>query len=81
MDLYARFWIAHTEQERTDLMFHETYPAGDQEGMAESAVQYVVEQSRIRPVFVPERIEELEDAGVDFAPIRIGPVRMFKVVP
>lgn len=80
-DLYSRFWIAHIEQERTDLMFHETYPADDRDGMAESAVQYIVEQSRIRPVFVPERIGELKEAGLSFVPIRIGPTKMFKVVP
>lgn len=80
-DLYPRFWVAHVEQERTDLMFHETYPADDQEGMAESAVEYIIEMAAIRPVFVPERIDQLTDAGLSYTPLRVGPVKMLKVVP
>jgi hypothetical protein len=80
-DLYPRFWVAHVEQGRTDVMFHETYPADDQEGMAESAVEYIVEMSAIRPVFVPERIRQLTDVGLTYVPMRVGPVKMFKVVP
>ena len=79
--LYPSFWVAHVEQGRTDLMFHETYPADDQEGMAASAVSYIVEQSALRPVYVPERIPELAAAGITYAPARIGPSRLFKVVP
>lgn len=78
-DLYPRFWIAHIEQGRTDLMFHETYPADDQEGMAASAVAYIVEMSAKRPVFVPDRISELSDAGLSYIPMRIGPIKMLKV--
>ncbi|GMQ93460.1 MAG: hypothetical protein BMS9Abin12_0937 [Acidimicrobiia bacterium] len=80
-DLYPKFWVAHVEQGRTDLMFHETYPADDQEGMADSAVRYIVEQSAIRPVFVPERIDELTEAGLTYVPMRVGPTKMLKVVP
>ena len=79
--LYPNFWVAHVEQGRTDLMFHETYPADDQEGIAESAVAYIVEQSAVRPVYVSERIPELTAAGVTYAPARIGPTKLLKVVP
>jgi hypothetical protein len=80
-DLYPRFWVAHVEQGRTDVMFHETYPADDQEGMAESAVEYIIEMSAIRPVFVAERIRELTDAGLSYVPMRVGPIKMLKVMP
>jgi hypothetical protein len=80
-DLYPRFWVAHVEQGRTDLMFHETYPADDQEGMADSAVEYIVEMAAIRPVFVPERIPQLTEAGLSYSPLRVGPVKMLKVLP
>ncbi len=79
--LYPSFWVAHVELARTDLMFHETYPADDQEGMAESAVAYIVEQSGIRSVFVPEPIPELTEAGLTYVPTRVGPTKMLKVVP
>jgi hypothetical protein len=79
--LYPSFWVAHVEMGRTDLMFHETYPADDQDGMAASTVDYIVAQSALRPVYVPERIPELAAAGITYAPARIGPSRLFKVVP
>jgi len=78
--LYPSFWVAHVEQGRTDLMFHETYPADDQDGLAESTVTYVIEQAAVRPVYVSERIPELTAAGLSYAPARIGPTKLLKVV-
>lgn len=80
-DLYPKFWVAHVELGRTDLMFHETYPADDQDGLADSTVRYIAEQSAMRPVFVPERIDELTEAGLTYVPMRVGPTKMLKVVP
>lgn len=79
--LYPYFWVAHVEQGRKDIMFHETYPADDQDGMADSTVAYIIKQSALRPVFVPERIPELTAAGITYAPVRIGPTKLLKVMP
>ncbi len=77
--LYPSYYVAHVEEGRTDLAFHETYAADDQEGVAASLVDYVRAQVRTRPVFVSERIPELEAAGFRVSPVRMGPTPLFSV--
>jgi hypothetical protein len=79
--LYPYFYVAHVELGRTDLMFHETYAADDQDGLAASVVDYVREQSATRPVLVSERLPELSAAGFSYVPVRVGPTSLLKVVP
>jgi hypothetical protein len=78
--LYPYYFVAHIEMDRQDLAFHETYPADDQPGLAASMVDYLIEQSSTRPVYVPGRLPELSDAGFTFAPVRVGPTPMLRLV-
>lgn len=78
--LYAYYYVAHVEMDRQDLVFHETYPADDQEGLAASMVDYLVEQSGARPIYVADRLPELSDAGFMFVPVRVGPTPMLELV-
>jgi hypothetical protein len=77
--LYPYYYVAHIEQDRTDLMFIETYPRDDVDGLAKSVVEYVIAKQSERPVYVSERLPELVEVGYDFAPARIGPTLMLKV--
>lgn len=79
--LYPFFYVAHVELGRTDLMFHETYAADDQRGLADSVVDYVREQSATRPVLVSERLPELSASGFSYVPVRVGPTSLLKVIP
>jgi hypothetical protein len=78
--LYPYYFVAHVEMGRQDLVFHETYPADDQEGLAASMVDYLFGQAGTRPVYVSERLPELSDAGFTFLPVRVGPTPMLKLV-
>lgn len=77
--LYPYYYVAHIGQQRTDLMFIETYPRDDVDGLAGSIVDFVIARQGERPIFVSERFPELADAGYDFTPARIGPTLMLRV--
>jgi hypothetical protein len=79
--LYPFYYVAHVERGRTDLTFHETFAADDQEGVAASLVEYIADEARRRPVLVSERIPELESAGFSLLPARVGPTPFFAVQP
>lgn len=79
--LYPSYYVAHIELGRTDLMFIETYPADDQEGLADSALEFITTRQTEQPVFVSERLPELSVAGYHMSPLRVGPTRLYRVVP
>lgn len=78
--LYPSYYVAHIELGRTDLMFVETYPADDQDGLADSVLEFITTRQTEHPVFVSERLPELSAAGYHLAPLRVGPTRLFRVV-
>jgi hypothetical protein len=78
--LYPSYYVAHIELGRTDLMFVETYPADDQDGLADSVLEFITTCQAEHPVFVSERLSELSAAGYHLAPLRVGPTRLYRVV-
>jgi 4-amino-4-deoxy-L-arabinose transferase-like glycosyltransferase len=78
--LYPSYYVAHIELGRTDLMFVETYPADDQDGLADSVLEFITTCQAEHPVFVSERLPELSAAGYHLAPLRVGPTRLYQVI-
>jgi hypothetical protein len=78
--LYPSYYVAHIELGRTDLMFVETYPADDQDGLAGSVLEFIATRQAEHPVFVSDRLPELLAAGYYLAPLRVGPTRLYRVV-
>jgi hypothetical protein len=78
--LYPSYYVAHVELGRTDLMFVETYPADDQDGLADSVLEFITTRQAEHPVFVSDRLPEVSAAGYYLAPLRIGPTRLYRVV-
>ena len=78
--LYPSYYVAHIELGRTDLMFVETYPADDQENLADSVLEFITTRQTEHPVFVSDRLPELSAAGYHLAPFRFGPTRLYRVV-
>lgn len=78
--LYTFVYVAHVEEGRDDLRFHETKPADDSEELAESTFEYVAELAATRTVYITEFEAQFRAAGFDLAPARIGPMRMFRVL-
>lgn len=77
--LYTFVYVAHVEQGRDDLTFHETKPADDSDELAESTFEYVAEVSTGRPVYLTEFEADFRLAGFELVPVRVGPMRMFRV--
>jgi len=77
--LYPCYYVAHVELGRTDLAFVETYPADDQDGLANSALAFIAAQQAERPVLVSERLPELASAGYRLTPLRVGALRLYRV--
>jgi hypothetical protein len=57
--LYACYFVAHVEQGRTDLAFHETYPQDGMTQLAESTVAYIEANLDTRPIYFTERPQRL----------------------
>jgi hypothetical protein len=57
--LYPCYYVAHVEQERTGITFLQAYPAIGQRELAESARQFLREQSPYRPIYFLEPLPEL----------------------
>jgi hypothetical protein len=49
--LYSYYYVAHVEQSRTGIAFHETYPQDGVEEFAQSALAYIDANLGSRPVF------------------------------
>ncbi len=79
--LYTYVYVANIEQDRSDLRFYEVKPADDSEVLAESLLRFVEEAAAIQPVFVADHVDEFRAVGLYLAPVRIGPTRMFRVLP
>ncbi len=78
--MWPYYYTAHLENGRPDLMFIETFPADDQDRIADSLLEYVLQNLDSHPVFFEERIPQLATMeGINASPMRIGPSIMFKV--
>ncbi len=77
--LYPYYFAATLQQGRDDLMFIETYPADDQDGVADSVVDFVSENMASHPIYFSDNPYELIDAGFSTSPVRIGSLRAFKI--
>jgi hypothetical protein len=78
--LYPSYYVAHIELGRSDLMFVETYRADDQDGLADSALEFIATRQAGHPVLVSDRLPELSCAGYHLAPLRVGPTRLYRLV-
>jgi hypothetical protein len=78
--LYPSYYVAHVEMGRTDLAFIETYPADDQDGLAESVVAFIADQQADHPIFVMDRLPELVTAGSRLSPVDFGGIRLYQVL-
>jgi hypothetical protein len=57
--LYAYYYVAHVEQDRPGIAFHETYPQDDVDEVAASAVAYIDANLGQRPIYVTDRYGDL----------------------
>ena len=78
-ELWPLTYTAHIMENRTDLIFHETYPRDDRPELADSVITYIHQQIGRRPVFFSEREPKLQQAGFRLRIVRIGPQRLFRV--
>jgi hypothetical protein len=78
--MWPYYYAAHIIDDRADLTFHETYPADDMDGIAESVADYVLDNLDEHPIFFSAREQDLLDAGFKFIPARAGPVRLVRIL-
>jgi hypothetical protein len=57
--LYAYYYVAHVEQGRTTISFHETFPQDGVTQLASSARDYITHNLDIHPVYATDRYPEL----------------------
>jgi hypothetical protein len=79
--MWPLYYTAYLENDRTDLTFIETFPADDQENLADSMVEFVVAQLGERPMLFESRISQLEKmSNISMGPKRIGPTTFYSVI-
>ena len=57
--LYNFYYVAHLEQSRTGMSFHETHPQAGARGLADSLLAYIEANLDSRPIYFTERPAEL----------------------
>lgn len=79
--MWPYYYTAHLESDRTDLMFIETYPADDQEELANSLMEFVIANLGQRPMLFTQHVPQLEALeNIQMGPKRVGPSRFFAVI-
>jgi 4-amino-4-deoxy-L-arabinose transferase-like glycosyltransferase len=79
--MWPYYYAAHLESDRSDLVFVETFPADDQDKIADSLVEYVLDNFGEKPMFFESRISQLEEIdNISMGPRRVGPTRLFSVI-
>ena len=76
--LYPYYFVAHVEQGKTGLAFHETYPQDGMNGLAESTADYIA-ASLPRPVYFVERPTGANAARFTFKPVIKDGIRLYQV--
>jgi hypothetical protein len=76
--LYAFYYIAHVEAQRTDLMFVQAYPAIGQTRLAASARDLIRAEIARRPIYLVEPLPELADE-FRLEPASRGGLMLFRV--
>lgn len=77
--MWPYYYAAVVENGRTDLTFIETYPADEQEAIADSVLGYIAAHIADQPIYFTEREPALQEAGYQFSPARMGPTRLVKI--
>ncbi|PKO19048.1 MAG: hypothetical protein CVU39_00420 [Chloroflexi bacterium HGW-Chloroflexi-10] len=75
--LYPYYFVAHLEQGRTQMRFHETYPQEGMSGLADSTVIYIT-GSLPRPVYFTER--PYGTATLQLKPVVKNGIQLYQVV-
>jgi hypothetical protein len=78
--VWPYYYAAHIMEGRTDLVFIETRPADDIEGIASSAIGYVSDNLDDQVILFQEREPALLEAGFTLKPVRYGPIRLLRVL-
>jgi len=78
--VWPYYYAAYIVEGSTDLVFIETYPADDLDGIADSVIDYVITNLGERPIYFSEREPSLLEAGFTFVPARVGPTRLYRVL-
>lgn len=76
--LYPYYFVAHVEQGKTGMAFHETYPQDGMNGLAESTADYIA-ASLPRPVYFAERPTGANAARFTFKPVVKDGIRLYQV--
>jgi hypothetical protein len=76
--LYSYYFVAHVEQGKTGLAFHEMYPQDGMNGLAESTADYIA-ASLPRPVYFAERPTGAAAARFTFKPVVKDGIRLYQV--
>ena len=76
--LYAYYYVAHVELDRTDLVFLQDYPHPYTFELADSAVEYAAEMSPFRPVYFTHVVRKVAER-LEMAPVRRGRDTLYRV--
>jgi hypothetical protein len=76
--LYAYYYVAFVERGRTDLAFYQDYPRAYYFELADSALDYVKEASRTRPVYFTHVVRKVA-AAFEMTPVRRGRETLYRV--
>ena len=79
--MWVYYYVSQIISSRNDLTFLETYPADDQDDIADSLVDYIEGRLSAHPIFIMERDRKLKQAGIAFQPVHIGHERMYRLQP
>jgi hypothetical protein len=77
--LYPYYFVAHVEQGRTGMAFHETYPQEGMNGLAESTADYIA-ASLPRPVYFQEQPQGAVALRLEIKPVRKNGIRLYQVM-
>jgi 4-amino-4-deoxy-L-arabinose transferase-like glycosyltransferase len=77
--VWPYYYAAHIVQGRMDLLFIETRPADDIEGIASSLIDYISDNLDGHVILFQEREQALLEAGFSLKAVRFGPMRFYQV--
>jgi hypothetical protein len=77
--LYTLYYVAHVEQGRTGMAFHETHPQDDVPELADTTLAYIDASLDTHPIYFLDRPEAVLYRQYTILPVRKG-VRLYQLV-
>jgi 4-amino-4-deoxy-L-arabinose transferase-like glycosyltransferase len=76
--LFPYYFVAHVEDYRTEMDFHETYPQDKEQGLARSTLAYIHENSN-RPIYFTERPNGIYAKEIVLLPVKKAGRTLYQV--